>query len=833
MAVEPQHDPRRPPAGARPGTRLVPRPAAAPAEDDHGPLAVETIADALDRDLVEVHFQPVVVLPARHVVGFEALARIRLPDGRLVPPGRFIPAAERSGLVVPLGLAVLRKAVAEAARWRAGPSALATATVSVNVASPQLEREDFLDLVQGILAEHDLPGSALLLEITESVATSGSVRPMLERLAALGVRIALDDFGIGFATLDNLRRLPVQVLKLDRSFVAGVVRPGADRAIVRAVLDLADSLGLSVIAEGVETAEQADVLVRLGCANVQGYLLARPGSSPEAVAAGVASTFGPPQARDRGGADDGWDPAHDAAVLAATRLLAGGDGDDRTRSAVHALATRAARLAGLTEGAVRSVGRLSLVHDLRRLHVDGGLPAALAVAPRLHRLATVLGPEPAALAAPPSGVRRRGGRARALPSAMRPGVHAAVQGDPELHVLLHAVEAVTEAGTVDPALPPAALATGLRAVAAHYAAVPDGDDVAALLVRLALDPPDLVPLADLLDDLDRRRLGRRGMEERLRSLVGITRVLSSSRDTRELLRVALEEVRRIVGAASASLERWERDTAMLRTIVNVGALGPGESVFPEDELYALGEYEPIRHTMLNRLPYLFTVDDRHADDAAVTLLKKLHKYSSAAVPVYLEGRVWGQLWFTTEVGEPEFTVGDIELLTAVATLMGSVVVQAENLDRAARLAFEDPLTRVGNRRALDDALGALAAAGTPVALALVDVDLLKEINDSEGHGHGDQALIRLADVLSAQVGTAPGALVGRLGGDEFCVVVPHQDRPGLDRLVAAALSTLAGSGGPAVSIGTAEAVGAWQPRTLLARADEALYEAKGSRRRIR
>lgn len=824
MTVGAQGQPRLPVAPAR-----TPGPPADPPSDpladlpDDGPIGARAIRAALDRDLLEVHYQPVVVLPSRHVVGFEALARIRLPDGRLVQPSRFIPEAERTGLVVPLGLDVLCKAAAAAARWRAGTSPVATATVSVNVASPQLEEPGFLDVVRGVLADNDLPGSALVLEITESVATSGRVRPLLEQLAALGVRIALDDFGIGFATLDNLRRLPVQVLKLDRSFVAGVVRPGTDRAIVRVVVDLADTLGLSVIAEGVETADQADVLLRLGCAQVQGYLFARPGASPEAVAAGVAATAPPPSGSRPGHDDDGWDPALDAGVLAATRLLAGPEA--RARAAVHAVATQAGRVAGLSEGAVRTIGRLALVHDLHRIAVDGVLPPAFASAAVLRRLAGVRLPAvgPGAHDGP-----RPGHRCSA-------DAHDAVRDDTEMHLLLHAVEAVAQALHIEPDLPPDALAAGLRVVAARYAAAEHecgggGDSVVPLLTALSLDPPDIVPLVDLLDDLDRRRLGRRGMEERLRSLVGITRVLAGSRDIRELLRVALEEVRRIVGAASASLERWERENSQIRTLVNVGVLGPGEEVFPESETYALAEYDQIRHTMLGRLPYIHTVDDPHADPAAIALLRSLHKYSSAAVPIYLEGRVWGQLWLTTEVGEPAFGVGDIELLTAVATLMGTVVVQAENLDRAARLAFEDPLTHVGNRRALDDALGDLAAAGRSVSIALLDVDLLKQINDTEGHAVGDQALMRLADVLSAHVSGAPGALVGRLGGDEFCVVVPDWSPAQMERLVEDTLATLAAGGGPTVSCGIATAIGPWEPRILLATADAKLYAAKGRRR---
>ena len=422
------------------------------------------------------------------------------------------------------------------------------------------------------------------------------------------------------------------------------------------------------------------------------------------------------------------------------------------------------------------------------------------------------------------------------PAVLDPRLHRAVRDDDVLHLLLHAAEAVGEAARIDPELGPAALGAGLGLVAGHYAYLDDcgaasfAADVVPVLVRVSLDPPPLLPLTDLLDDLDRRRLGRRGMEERLRSLVGITRVLGGSRDSRELLRVALEEARRIAGAASASLERWERDAAQLRTLVNVGTLAPDEETFPTDEVYPLAEYSQIKRAIFEGLPYLAAVDDPDLDPVDRELLTRLHKHSSAAVPVYLDGRVWGQLWLTTEVGEPVFRAADIELLTAVATLMGIVVLRAETLDRSARQAFEDPLTGVGNRRALDDVLAGLAAAGRPVAVALLDVDRLRDVNDVDGSAGGDQALVRLADVLSARTTDAPGAVVARLGGDEFGIVVPEGHAESLDTLLEDVAEDLRRVGGPAISFGVAVAVGPWEPRTLLSVADGQLQRVKQRKR---
>jgi diguanylate cyclase (GGDEF)-like protein len=760
-------------------------------------MDAQAIAAAMDRDALEIHYQPIVMLPSRQVLGFEALVRLRDLDGTLVPPADFIPVAEESGLIVDLGHQVLRRAVAEAARWRAGPTALATATISVNIAPAQLEQQDIVDVVTAVLTEHDVPGSALILEITESVATSPGIRATIEELSALGIRVALDDFGTGFATLETLRRFPVQMLKLDRSFVAGVTREGTDRAIIRVVIQLAASLGLSVVAEGIETEEQATAVLELGCAAMQGYFFARPAADPQVAADAVAAGGAGPWLPEREGPDR-WPIELEGAVIAAARLL--GVSDSNHRGAVHAVAIALARAAQLDEQNVRAVGRLALVHDVRRLLVDGALPLVLGADERLLALATPT--EPPAADGPLEVVLVRIAvgvveRWVAIDCELgRPALVSALVQEAEL-----AIE-TSLAGTADPGL-------------------------AALLVTVAEAPPEITPFVDIMDDLDRRRMGRRGMEERMRSVFGITKVLSQSRDTRELMRVALEEARRIVGAASASVERWERDTNQLRCLVNVGSLAPTEEMYPENEVYPLADFAQARRTMLTGLPYIHRVDDPAVDVDALNLLNELGKYSSAAVPIYVDRRIWGQLWFATDHGEPPFEAGDIEILMAVATLMGGVVVQAENLQRVDRMAFEDALTQVGNRRVVDDVLQRLSARGEPAVVVLLDLDRLKEINDLHGHASGDAAIQDVADTLSEWVGTFPNATVGRLGGDEFCVVLPDCEPEVAQQLIEDALEQLHDRGGPSVSMGLAATGPApWAARNVLAAADDELYRAK-------
>ncbi len=223
-----------------------------------------------------VHYQPRVDLRDGRVTGVEALVRWQPPGEGLVPPGRFIPLAEETGLIVPIGLSVLRDACREARRWR--DLGLGTLVVSVNVSPRQLHRSDFLEAVGAALREAGLGPGQIEFEITEGVVMHDveRVAQTLAGLRALGVDIAIDDFGTGYSSLAYLKRFPVQRLKVDRSFVADVTRDADDAAIVRTIVALGHSLGLSVVAEGVETGEQIEFLRAIGCDEMQGYVCGRP-----------------------------------------------------------------------------------------------------------------------------------------------------------------------------------------------------------------------------------------------------------------------------------------------------------------------------------------------------------------------------------------------------------------------------------------------------------------------------------------------------------------------------------------------------------------------------
>jgi diguanylate cyclase (GGDEF)-like protein/PAS domain S-box-containing protein len=233
---------------------------------------------ALERDELRLVYQPEVDLATGRIVAVEALLRWAHPVHGIVSPAKFIPIAEQSGLIVPIGAWVLREACAAAAGWRRTPAGRGL-QVAVNLSPRQLGSVELLDVVADALDTADLEASALCLEITETalMADVRSATETLQRLKALGLRLAIDDFGIGYSSLMHLKQLlPVDLLKIDKSFVDGMTSCPEDHAIVAAVINLAAALGLDAIAEGVETSEQAMALRSMSCGLAQGFHFARP-----------------------------------------------------------------------------------------------------------------------------------------------------------------------------------------------------------------------------------------------------------------------------------------------------------------------------------------------------------------------------------------------------------------------------------------------------------------------------------------------------------------------------------------------------------------------------
>lgn len=241
---------------------------------------------AIEADAIDLAFQPLVDMKARRIVGFEALARWT-HMGEAISPAEFVPIAEDSGLIVPLGRRVLNKAMATLAAWDRAHGGTVPVHMSFNVSPIQLARDDIVAAVCAGMTATGIAGSRLMIEVTESsvVENSDAADAVLRALTGLGCRIAMDDFGTGFSNIASLQRLPIDTLKIDRSLVAGIDTSSDSLAIVRTIQRLGEALGLKTTAEGIETETVAQQIAAIGCDTGQGYLFSRPLGADAAYAA--------------------------------------------------------------------------------------------------------------------------------------------------------------------------------------------------------------------------------------------------------------------------------------------------------------------------------------------------------------------------------------------------------------------------------------------------------------------------------------------------------------------------------------------------------------------
>jgi predicted signal transduction protein with EAL and GGDEF domain len=249
-----------------------------------------TIRTELERALTHkelvVHYQPIVDLEDGSMIAVEALVRWQHPERGLVPPSEFIPAAEESGLIVPIGRWVLHEAANRVARWMRDGVVGPEFGVSVNMSTRQLQDGALLSDVEAALVASGLPARCLTLEMTETLLVTdvAAAASSLERLKELGIQLAIDDFGTGYASLSYLSRFPIDVLKVDRSFVSAASGTGQAAVLARTIIGLGAAIGVPTLAEGIEEPGQVALVRELGCRFGQGYLFARPGPAAEIVA---------------------------------------------------------------------------------------------------------------------------------------------------------------------------------------------------------------------------------------------------------------------------------------------------------------------------------------------------------------------------------------------------------------------------------------------------------------------------------------------------------------------------------------------------------------------
>ena len=239
---------------------------------------LQDLRQAVARHELQLYYQPKIDARTLQITAAEALLRWQHPKRGMVSPTVFVPLAERHGLIAPIGLWVIEEACRQAAQWREDGLRM---RIAVNISGHQLRSDDLVDQIEASLHRHQIPAGRMTCEITETVAMENTAvtREAFERLRRAGLHVSIDDFGTGHSSLAALRRLPAAELKIDRAFVTDLAGNEEARSIVRAVVQLAQSLHLRVVAEGVETEAQRDELVRLGCDELQGYLFAKPMSA--------------------------------------------------------------------------------------------------------------------------------------------------------------------------------------------------------------------------------------------------------------------------------------------------------------------------------------------------------------------------------------------------------------------------------------------------------------------------------------------------------------------------------------------------------------------------
>jgi EAL domain-containing protein (putative c-di-GMP-specific phosphodiesterase class I) len=239
---------------------------------------------AIDRNELRLYYQPIRTVVGGELVEFEALVRWRRVDGTLVLPSEFIPLAEETGLIIPLGCWVVREACLELRKWHTRFPNMSLLSVGVNVSGKQFAQADLAEYIQRVLVETGVNPRQLKLEITENSVMEDAATTMagLARLRELNLEFHMDDFGTGYSSLSYLHKLPIDALKIDRSFITAMRKDSASRSIVQAIVALGHSLNMRVIAEGVETAEQLEQLGAIGCDFAQGYLFSKP-MPPEQV----------------------------------------------------------------------------------------------------------------------------------------------------------------------------------------------------------------------------------------------------------------------------------------------------------------------------------------------------------------------------------------------------------------------------------------------------------------------------------------------------------------------------------------------------------------------
>lgn len=314
----------------------------------------------------------------------------------------------------------------------------------------------------------------------------------------------------------------------------------------------------------------------------------------------------------------------------------------------------------------------------------------------------------------------------------------------------------------------------------------------------------------------------------LRTLVRISHAVLRAEYFDEAVEVIAEQALIALAAASLSISRWDRETNTLRTLINVGDLGPGEQPWPVHETYAVPDYPHVAALLEHHRPFVNAVDDETSEPSARALLRELGKECELGVPVVYDGQTWGEIWATGTDGR-RFGPGDVALLRAIAAHTAVAFGRSEQFSTIWNYAHQDPLTGLANRRALDRRLLAIGPDTGELVCLICDVDGFKDVNDNDGHAAGDAVLRTVAGILDSAAAQFPRSFTARLGGDEFCVLLAQATPADAERFARTVGEMLRARDGDRLTISwgaaTAEPV-TTSGQHLLAAADAALLTAK-------
>jgi diguanylate cyclase (GGDEF)-like protein len=533
-----------------------------------------------------------------------------------------------------------------------------------------------------------------------------------------------------------------------------------------------------------------------------------------------------------------------AAALEARDGYTGGHSDE-----VHQLAVEVARRLGLAPAQVDEIRTVALLHDIGKIGIPDGIlhkPTRLdADEWDLMRQHPVIGerilrPLPG-LSAVATAVRHEHERwdgggypdglaGEDIPLASRVVLacdawHALVSDRPYRRALPHDAAMAELVGGSGTQFDPDVVSALVDCIENPAADVVDDDDGEAE-----------TSLAAALESGDGGEESR--LQAELRALITVSAAVAAVHRLDDVIETAAEEARRALGAGSLSILKLELEPLQLRVLINVGELAPNEVRNPDDEVYLLDDYPRASRMVEEARPHLIDVADPAIDPIERDLLLELGKVSAAAVPIVFADRVWGEIYATRSAGEPPFTERSVRFLQTICGQVAAAIGRAEMFSRVAELAYEDYLTGLANRRALDEFLERAVADAVStdgdLSLILCDVDDLKRINDDRGHGAGDAALVRVAEALRGTVDGRPDTMVARISGDEFCIVLEHTGAQAARSIAEAALRHLADDFEDPVTLSAGIAsigTGARRPADLMRAADAALYTAKRTGRR--